>query len=79
MAKKSKMPTDVNQRAAAIVALATGEAEPVDPDEGKDPAAVQRGRKGGKKGGVTRAERLSEAERSQQAARAARARWSSKS
>jgi hypothetical protein len=36
MAKKSKMPTDVNQRAKAIVDFATGTEDVPDPDEGKD-------------------------------------------
>jgi hypothetical protein len=38
------MPTDLNQRAKAIVDLATGEREARDPDEGKNPAAVALGR-----------------------------------
>lgn len=41
----------------------------------KDPAAVELGRRGGKKGGRARAERLTAAERSEAARRAARARW----
>lgn len=45
------MPTDLNQRAKAIVELATGEREVEDPDEGKNPAAVELGRLGGLKGG----------------------------
>ena len=77
MAKKTKMPTDVNQRAKAIVDFATGTEEVPDPDEGKDPAAVESGRRGGIKGGRTRAQRLSPAERSQIARRAAQARWGS--
>lgn len=51
MAKKTKMPTDVNQRAKAIVDFGTGTEDVSDPDEGKDPAAVALGRKGGLKGG----------------------------
>jgi len=77
MAKRTKMPTDVNQRAKAIVALATGEVEPENPDAGKDPAAVALGRKGGRKGGKARAEKLTAAERSESARKAARARWDS--
>ena len=75
MAKKSKMPTDVNQRAKAIVDFATGTEDVPDPDEGKDPAAVALGRRGGLKGGKARAEKLSAEERSEAAKKAADARW----
>lgn len=43
MAKRTKLPTDVNSRAKAIVDLATSDAPVPDPDEGKDPAAVRYG------------------------------------
>ena len=76
MAKKTKMPTDVNQRAKAIVDFATGTEDVPDPDEGKDPAAVALGRKGGLKGGKARAEKLTPEERSAAAKKAAQARWS---
>lgn len=46
---KAKRPTDYNQRAFAVVMEAIGEAPKTEPPE-KDPAAVKRGRKGGKKG-----------------------------
>jgi len=75
VAKKSHKPADVNRRAAAVVAEATSE-EPVDPYEGKDPAAVERGRKGGLKGGKARAEKLPPKRRSEIAKAAAAARWS---
>jgi hypothetical protein len=76
MEKKSKKPADLNRLAAAIVGDATGEDRP-DPDEGKDPAAVALGRKGGEKGGKARAARMTPEERSEAAKKAARARWSS--
>ncbi len=76
MTKRTKMPTDVNQRAKAIVDFATGTEDVPDPDEGKDPAAVALGRKGGQKGGKARAEKLSPEERSAAAKKAAEARWS---
>ncbi len=76
MAKKTKMPTDVNQRAKAIVDFATSAEDLPDPDEGKDPAAVALGRKGGLKGGKARAEKLSPEERSEAAKKAVQARWS---
>lgn len=70
-----KRPRDVNQLAKAVVDEATGQAEPVDPDEGKDPAAVSLGRRGGLKGGKARAEKLSARKRSEIAKKAAKARW----
>lgn len=74
--KKPKVREDLNQLAARIVAEATG-AKPKtpDPDAGKDPAAVKRGRAGGRKGGTVRAAKLTNAERSQIASAAARVRW----
>lgn len=41
----------------------------------KDPAAVSLGRRGGLKGGKSRAEKLSAVQRAEIASRAARARW----
>jgi hypothetical protein len=70
-----KRPTDVNQRAFQIVGEATGEIEPVDPNAGKDLAAIERGRAGGKKGGKVRASRMTAEERSEAARKAAQARW----
>ena len=46
-----------------------------DPDEGKNPAAVALGKLGGAKGGKARAAKLSPAERTAIARRAAEARW----
>lgn len=68
-------PTDPNKLAFQIVGEATGEIEPADPDEGKDPAAIERGRKGGAKGGKARAERMTPEQRSESARKAAAARW----
>jgi len=73
--RSRKRPTDVNELGFQIVGEATGEIEPVDPDEGKDPAAVALGRKGGLKGGKARAARMTPEERSEAARRAAQARW----
>lgn len=73
-AKKKKRPTDINKLAASIVADAIGEGEPEDL-EGKDPAAVALGRKGGLKGGKARAAKLSKKKRSEIARKAAKARW----
>ena len=77
--RSSKRPRDLNQLAARLVDEATSDdpaPEPVDPDAGKDPAAVALGRRGGLKGGKARAERMTPEERSEAARRAARARWS---
>jgi hypothetical protein len=66
----------MNQLAKAIVDISVGEAPPeVDPDEGKNPAAVALGRLGGAKGGKARAAKLSAARRKSIAKKAARARW----
>jgi len=73
MAEKRKKPRDVNQLAKRITEEATGEAP--DPDEGKDPAAVALGRKGGLKGGKARAAKLTAEQRREIAKKAAAARW----
>lgn len=76
---KPKRPRDPNQLAKLIVGIATGEVDEKDPDEGKDPAAVKRGRAGGLKGGQARKNALPADRRSQIAKEAARKRWSNKS
>jgi hypothetical protein len=63
---------DLNRLAARIVRDAT---DPEARNDGKDPSAVERGRKGGQKGGKARAERMTAEQRSESARRAARARW----
>jgi hypothetical protein len=73
--RSRKRSTDVNERAKQIVDEATGEAPKLDPDEGKDPAAVALGRKGGLKGGKARAEKMTPEQRSEAARKAAAARW----
>jgi hypothetical protein len=65
--RSSKRPRDVNELARRLVDEATGEAPKLDPSEGKDPAAVALGRRGGLKGGKARAAKMSPEER---------ARWS---
>jgi hypothetical protein len=74
--RSGKRPRDVNELAEQLVNGATGEAPPFDPDEGKDPAAVALGRKGGLKGGKARAAKMTAVERSEAARKAAAARWS---
>ena len=75
MAKTPKRPRDTNQLAKFITDLATGEIDQLKTDDGKDPAAVALGRKGGLKGGAARSATLSPARRSQIAKKAAAARW----
>lgn len=72
---KPKRPRDTNQLAKFIVGVATGEIVPPNPDEGKDPAAVSLGRRGGLKGGKARAAALSKKRRKDIAKKAAKARW----
>lgn len=73
--KNPKRPRDLSQLAKLIVDIATGEKEDTKPDEGKDPAAVALGRKGGLKGGKARAGKLTQKQRVAIAKKAAAARW----
>jgi hypothetical protein len=75
MASKPKRPRDTNQLAKFIVDLATGDQTERLPTDGKDPAAVALGRKGGLKGGKARAEKLTPARRRDIAKKAALAKW----
>lgn len=68
-----KRPTDVIGAAVTVMRIATGElSEPLKP---KDPAAVALGKLGGAKGGKARAERMTKAQRSKAAKKAAAIRW----
>ena len=75
MPDRSRKPRDLNQMAKAIVDSATSDEPRPDPDEGKNPAAVALGRLGGQKGGKARAAKLTPEQRSEQARKAAAARW----
>lgn len=75
MPKRSSKPRDLNAMAAAIVAQSTTDEPERDADEGKNPAAVELGRLGGRKGGKARAAKLSPEERKRIAVNAARSRW----
>lgn len=70
-----KRPRDTNQRAKLILDIVTGVVDDDKPDDGKDPAAVALGRKGGLKGGDARAKKLTADRRSEIAKKAAKARW----
>jgi hypothetical protein len=78
MATKPKRPRDTNQLAKFIVDLATGDAELPKTDDGKDPAAVALGRKGGLKGGKARALSVPQKRRIEIAQKAAKTRWKNK-
>jgi hypothetical protein len=70
--KGEKRPADVIGAAVMVGRIATGEIEEGSPpDDGKDPAAVALGRKGGK----ARAEGMSAKRRKEIAKRAAKTRW----
>jgi hypothetical protein len=74
--KPSKLRPDVAEIAYRTMLEATGQAPKTSPGEGpKNPEAVERGRKGGKKGGKSRAEKLTPDQRSEGARTAAGARW----
>jgi len=72
---RKRRPVDLNSLAASIVRDATDEDKDEPADDGKDPAAVALGRKGGLKGGKARAAKLSPDERTRIARKAAQARW----
>jgi hypothetical protein len=79
MTKKPKRrPRDLNQWAKYMVDLATGATREAEPLGGKNEAAAELGRRGGLKGGVARAKKLSKKQRSESARKAAQARWSKK-
>jgi len=79
MAKKHpKRPRDFSQAAKFVIDVATGQIddrEPMPEEQGKDPAAVVRGRLGGAKGGKVRAANLSKQRRTEIAKKAAKTRW----
>jgi hypothetical protein len=79
MSRRSSKTHDFTVTARRIVEQAIGEhldGTPLEnPDEGKDPSAVVRGRKGGLNGGRMRALSLSPKRRKTIALKAAKARW----
>lgn len=72
--RRLKRPRDPLELAKLIGDIATGRL-PDAADDGKNADAIERGRKGGKKGGVGRANALTQAQRSEIARTAAQARW----
>jgi hypothetical protein len=76
MAKSQpKKRRDQNQLAKSIVNQATGDAPAEPVSDGKDPAAVSLGRRGGLKGGPALAKSLNAKKRAEIAKKAAAARW----
>jgi hypothetical protein len=74
--KGQKRPADVIGNAITVAKIATGEIEDTTaPDVGKDKAAQEMGRKGGK----ARAEKMSPERRAEIARKAAAKRWTSSS
>lgn len=76
--RSSKRPRDVNALAKLIADVATGQAELPKTEDGKDPAAVALGRKGGLVGGRARAASMTAKQRSEIAKNAAKKRWASR-
>ena len=71
---KRTRPRDPNQLAKLVFDIASGEAEDTISESKRHPEKVK-GRAGGKKGGKTRAQTLSQEERIEIARLAAEARW----
>lgn len=70
--KGERRPADVIGNAVAVMRIATGDAEDIVPEQGKNKAAQELGRKGGK----ARAEGMTAKRRKEIAKKAAKARWS---
>jgi len=75
--RKQRLP-DPNTTAFSIIQAISGEPASAPPDDGKDPAAVALGRKGGLVGGKARAKSMTKAQRVASAKKAAEARWKGK-
>lgn len=75
--RRRSLKKDMNEIAFAVVQASIGEGpRPLPPGQReKNPEAVSRGRKGGKKGGRARAEALTPGQRRAAARKAARSRW----
>ncbi len=69
--KGEKRPADVIGAAVKVMQIATGEIEETTDDDGKNKAAQELGRKGGK----ARAAKMTPEQRSEIAKKAAKARW----
>jgi len=79
--KRPSLREDENERAFRLVQAMTGEGPRPQPPgkREKNPEAVERGRKGGKRGGEKRAANTSPERRAEIARKAAAARWDKRS
>lgn len=75
--KQDRLP-DPNVTAFGIIQSLSAKPQPELPSDGKDPAAVALGRKGGLKGGKARAAAMTKKQRVASAKKAAAARWGKK-
>jgi hypothetical protein len=78
MTTPPKRPRDTNQLGKLMVDILTGQVEDREPtpeEQGKDPAAVSLGRRGGLKGGRERAKNLSANQLKEIGKKGASARW----
>lgn len=78
MTKPRKRPRDFSQAAKLVIDVATGQIEdrpPTPEEQGKDPAAVALGRRGGLKGGKARSAKMTPERRAEIARKAAKTRW----
>jgi len=73
MPKRTRM--DAAQNALRVVEQAIGEELSPPQKKRKDPLAVELGRRGGLKGGVARAAKMTQEERTASATKAANGRW----
>ena len=72
--RSRKRPRDLNQLAKSIVDESTGQTD-AEPEDTRDPMAVELGRRGGLIGGRARAAKLTAEQRTEIARKAAQARW----
>jgi hypothetical protein len=75
---RPKKPVEPDRLAKLLLDMASGDASLETTVDGKNPAAVALGRKGGLVGGKARAQALSARERSEISRKAAKARWKKK-
>jgi hypothetical protein len=74
-AKRTNPRKDINETAFSIVQQATGEGPQAEPISEEKKSAIDSGRRGGLKGGIARAEKLTTEQRSEIARKAAATRW----
>lgn len=78
MTERPKRPRDFSQAAKLVIDIASGQVadrELTPEEQGKDPAAVALGKRGGLKGGVARAAKMTKEQRSESARKAPKPRW----